>query len=259
MPFFTDQTGRNVMIPSYPQRILSLVPSQTEFLFDLGLEKEVAGITKFCVHPDSWHRTKPRVGGTKQLNMEAIHHLRPDFILANKEENSKEQVEELAAVYPVWVSDIKTPEEAYNMMNAVGTITGKQSAAAEIISSIRQSLASLSFTKRYSAVYFIWDQPCYVAGGDTFISQMMYLAGFDNLFINTPRYPELRPEASSRLQPDLVILSSEPYPFKEKHRDKFQQLFPAAKIILADGEMFSWYGSRMRKAAAYFQELHRLL
>ncbi len=116
MPIFTDQTGREVSIPSHPQRIISLVPSQTELLFDLGLEEQVAGITKFCVHPEKWFRSKTRIGGTKNIKSALIHQLQPDLIIANKEENVKEQVEELAAHYPVWVSDIHDLQSALDMI-----------------------------------------------------------------------------------------------------------------------------------------------
>src|SRR5689334_18071707 len=125
MPSFTDQIGRTISLNKTPRRIISLVPSQTELLYDLGLSDEVVGITKFCVHPEEWFRNKPRVGGTKQLNMDIIHHLQPDLVIANKEENVREQVEELASHYPVWVSDINNPDDAYWMMKELGSITGK--------------------------------------------------------------------------------------------------------------------------------------
>src|ERR1700741_3198050 len=108
---FIDQTGRKISIPQIPQRIISLVPSQTELLFDLGLDKEVVGITKFCVHPPEWFQTKTRVGGTKQLKIDLIKQLQPDLIIANKEENVKEQIEELEKHFPVWISDVNNLED----------------------------------------------------------------------------------------------------------------------------------------------------
>ena len=113
MSIFTDQTGRKITLDKPPHRIISLVPSQTELLYDLGLHNEVIGITKFCVHPQEWFQHKTRVGGTRQINIDIIHELRPDLIIANKEENVKEQVEELAGYYPVWISDVKHLEAAY--------------------------------------------------------------------------------------------------------------------------------------------------
>ena len=112
----TDQTGRSITIPDSPKRIISIVPSQTELLFDLGLSDEVIGITKFCVHPEEWFRKKTRVGGTKQLNMETIRSLQPDLIVANKEENEQVQVEDIAKEFPVWISDIKTLSDAKRMI-----------------------------------------------------------------------------------------------------------------------------------------------
>ena len=116
MPVFKDQTRRTIFIDAYPKRIISIVPSQTELLADLGLSDEVVGITKFCVHPNEWFRSKARVGGTKQLNIETIHALQPDLIIANKEENVKEQIEELENHFPVWISDVNKLTDAYEMI-----------------------------------------------------------------------------------------------------------------------------------------------
>ena len=113
MPNFIDQTGQIVFIKDGPQRIISLVPSQTELLADLGLDQEVIGITKFCVHPNHWLKTKTRVGGTKQLDIELIRSLKPDLIIGNKEENVREQVEELRTEFPTWISDVNSPETAF--------------------------------------------------------------------------------------------------------------------------------------------------
>src|SRR5215213_9070876 len=106
MPLFTDQLSRNVEIIRSPKRIITVLPSQTELLYDLGLRDEVIAITKFCVHPKEWFQTKMRIGGTKQLNLQKIRDLKPDLILANKEENTREDIEELAKDFPVWISDV---------------------------------------------------------------------------------------------------------------------------------------------------------
>ena len=117
---FTDQLGRKLILEKIPQRIISLVPSQTELLFDLGLEEEVVGITKFCIHPDSWFHSKTRIGGTKQFDFEKIKSLQPDLIIGNKEENDKEQIEELMKNFTVWMSDIKTLADACKMICEIG-------------------------------------------------------------------------------------------------------------------------------------------
>src|SRR5438105_265149 len=124
MAVFTDQLGNQLHIDQHPRRIVSLVPSQTELLFDLGLQEEVIGITKFCVHPYHWHQTKTRVGGTKDIKLEVIDQLKPDLVIANKEENTREQITSLQSLYPVWISDVNTLQDALEMIRSIGEITG---------------------------------------------------------------------------------------------------------------------------------------
>ena len=288
MPSFTDQTGRTVSLESSPQRIISLVPSQTELLFDLGLDEEVVGVTKFCIHPAEWFYTKRRVGGTKKLYIDIIHQLQPDLIIANKEENVKEQVEELARDYPVWISDVTDMAAAYEMIGQIGLLTGKIEKAKEIISTIKENFVQLlhrgasgqipnsslqlraerSRKQKPQTCYFIWNDPYMTVGGDTFIHSMMEAAGFENIFKNKQRYPIVTTKdlliasTSSIAQCELILLSSEPFPFKQKHIDELQLALSKEglfniKIILVDGEMFSWYGSRLQYAAKYFEDLHR--
>lgn len=254
MKQFTDQLGREVEIPSPPKRIISIVPSQTELLFDLGLDEEVVGITKFCVHPESWFRNKTRVGGTKALNLEKIRALKPDLIIANKEENEQSQVDELAAEFPVWISDIQNLDEALAMISSVSEICGKHEAGTELISQIKDGFDGLKPAKTSSAVYLIWNEPMMTADSDTFISDMMQRAGFNNLMQDS-RYPELTLEQLQELNPEFLLLSSEPFPFKENHQVELQAKLPNTKVLLIDGEMFSWYGSRMRLALGYFVKL----
>jgi ABC-type Fe3+-hydroxamate transport system substrate-binding protein len=257
----TDQTGRKTELVKIPQRIISLVPSQTELLADLGLTEEVVGITKFCIHPGTWFRTKTRVGGTKQIKMDIIHQLGPDLIIANKEENVKEQVEELARHYPVWISDVNTLEDAYDMIGQIGNITDKADRAKEIIRQIRQNFSQLKTQHRIAigltpkTAYLIWRDPYMTAGGDTFIHAMLEAAGFENVFAHKTRYPNVSIEDLQAANCQLLLLSSEPFPFKQKHIEELQPLLPQTKIVLADGEMFSWYGSRLIHAPAYFTKL----
>ncbi len=256
MSRYTDQTAEPVFIPSFPKRIISLVPSQTELLARLGLEDEVIGITKFCVHPERWFNTKTRTGGTKQVNFDVVQQLKPDLIIANKEENVKEQVEELKKYYPVWVSDVNDLDGALDMITQIGIITNRQQASTVIISTIRENFLHLPpVTAPLRTAYLIWQKPYMTVGGDTFIHSMLKAAGFENVFAGKSRYPEITIEELKLLHPDIILLSSEPYPFKQKHADELQQHLPSAKIVLADGEMFSWYGSRLIEAPAYFTRL----
>lgn len=263
MNFFTDQMGRTLTLKTWPpRRIISLVPSQTELLADLGLEAEVVGITKFCVHPADWFREKKRVGGTKTVSLTKVADLDPDLIIGNKEENEQVQIEALAARYPVWMSDVHDLAEACQMMRQVGELTGQPEMASVLAKKIEQAFAGLQKTvtaPRPKAAYFIWRKPYLVAAGDTFIHAMLEAAGFDNVFGHLDRYPEISWEALIAGQPDVLFLSSEPFPFAEKHFGPFREACPDARIVIVDGEMFSWYGSRLQFAPAYFTQLQETL
>lgn len=256
MSCYTDQLKRTIELFHPPKRIISLVPSQTELLFDLGLGEEVIGITKFCVHPQNWFRTKTRVGGTKQLHLEKIKELQPDLIIANKEENLQHQIEELGKSFPVWVSNINNLEDATEMIESIGKLSNKESKAKQISAEIRHRFSQLQTTHyQPQTCYLIWQNPYMTIGGDTFINDMMKRCGFQNIFQQQKRYPEIAIEQLKTANCKLLLLSSEPFPFKQKHIDELQPLLPGTKIILVDGEMFSWYGSRLLKAPAYFQQL----
>lgn len=241
-------------------RIISLVPSITELLYDLSLENEIVGITKFCVHPDRWYKNKPRVGGTKNVNIETVHFIKPDLIIANKEENVKDQIEDLAKSYDVFVTDVNNLADALIMIKNIGILTGRKQQAYEIAHNIQikfETLKSLLYKKRnIKAVYLIWKNPYMTIGGDTFINDMMQHCGLENIFSSRKRYPEISIDEIRESGCELIILPSEPYPFKQTHLHEIQLQIPNTKIILADGEMFSWYGSRLFKAARYFEEFH---
>ena len=256
MPIFKDQLGRNIELPHPPQKIISLVPSQTELLFDLGLDKEVIGITKFCIHPDEWFRNKTRVGGTKQLNLELIRNLQPDLIIANKEENTQSQLELLMEEFTVWVSDIKTLDYAYVMIEQIGLITNHEKESIEINSKIAEEFSKLKNISTATASYFIWHEPMMSVGNDTFINHLMQHCGFTNVFSDLKRYPEITQDDLRKTNPEFILLSSEPFPFKEKHIAHYKQICPEADILLVDGEMFSWYGSRLALAPAYFNSMN---
>lgn len=258
---FTDQMHRTIELPVWPpQRIVSLVPSQTELLHALGLEPEVVGITKFCVHPKEWFSTKKRIGGTKTVNFEKMEALQPDLIIGNKEENDRAQIEALAERYPVWMSDIATLDDACDMIGRVGELTGKAAAANDWAAQIHSSFQNLAATHDRTrsplrAAYFIWRKPYMVAASGTFIHDMLGRSGFENVFSHHTRYPEITLEALAASQPEVILLSSEPYPFAEKHFGAFLEVCPTALIQVVDGEMFSWYGSRLLEAADYFRSL----
>ncbi len=249
-----DQMQRLVELPVYPpRRIVSLVPSQTELLYDLGLDAEVVGITKFCVHPPHWFRQKHRIGGTKQVKQAVIESLQPDLIIGNKEENDREQIEILATRYPVWMSDVHTLSDAAHMMQMIGQLTGRTETAQRLVQQIQQTFAPVPKPQPLRrAAYFIWRKPWMVAAADTFIHEMLQIAGFVNVFERRTRYPEIALSELAEANPEVILLSSEPYPFQQKHIAEIEHFCPSAVIQLVDGELFSWYGSRLQYSAAYF-------
>lgn len=247
---------RTVEIPQPVQRIVSLVPSQTELLVDLGLEDRLVGVTKFCVHPEGLKDRMTQIGGTKKVDIAKVLALKPDLIIGNKEENERSDIEELEKHFPVWMSDITDLESALEMIRMVGELTTTTEKAERMRKDIRLHFQDLSYHMEdrgepLKTLYLIWRKPYMAAGKGTFIDHCLSLCGLENC-LDTERYPETD---LAGLKPELVLLSSEPYPFKEKHIAELKLLFPEAQIRLADGEYFSWYGSRMLYAPTYFQEL----
>lgn len=256
-----DQLNRHIDLENTPKRIVSLVPSQTELLVDLGLEDAIVGITKFCVHPLHLKAQKTIVGGTKQVHFDKIKALQPDVILCNKEENTKEMIQELEKIATVHISDIYSIEDSLELIKLYGALFSKEERAHEIIKEIAaKKLDFDQFIKdkpKKSAAYFIWKQPWMVAAKHNFIDELLCLNGFKNYYSDLERYPEVmlqkyRPESA-----ELVLLSTEPFPFNESHIQDIKTYFPQATILVVDGEMFSWYGSRLLKAFDYFKTLHQ--
>lgn len=261
MYFTTDQLGNRYSFKEIPKRIVSVVPSQTEYLFDIGLGEHIVGITKFCIHPAQQVKEKELVGGTKNLNIEKILSLQPDLIVANKEENEQSQIEELQKHVPVWISDIYNLKDALVMMNSLGELFNKEAESKAITTEIEDSFAQLKVSREAvneRVAYFIWRKPYMLAGTNTFISFLVENElGFNNISAELPngeRYPNIEKEQLKELSPDRIFLSSEPYPFTDKHIQELQEICPLSKIQLVDGELFSWYGSRLLHSAAYFRE-----
>ena len=243
-----------------PRRIISLVPSQTELLYHLGLIDETIGITKFCSHPKEWHLNKIKVGGTKTIDIQCIRKLKTDLIIANKEENTKEQIKTLALEFPVWLTDVNNLKEALEMISDIGKLTHQEPIAQTLIQQIQHKFAAIPFPTSNNSIllnccYLIWKSPYMTVGGDTFINDMMNLTGLKNCFAHKKRYPEVSIAEIIEQDCKLLLLSSEPYPFKQKHIDQLQEQLPGITIILVNGEMFSWYGSRLLSAASYLKNL----
>jgi len=256
MPTYKDQLNNTITLSQIPQRIVSIVPSQSEFLWHIGVREQLVGITKFCIHPSKMFTTIERVGGTKKLNLTKIRTLKPDLIIANKEENNKEEIELLQKEFNVWISDIYNFNDAYKMMKQLGVILNKIQETKKLITEIKISLKQIKhYFKSQSVAYFIWYKPYMLAANTTYINFILNYLGLENAANNLERYPELTIEQLKKLNPQLVFLSSEPFPFKQKHVLELQQHLPNAKILIVNGEMFSWYGSRLSHLAEYIQRL----
>lgn len=259
MLYCTDPTGISISLAQPATRIISLVPSLTELLYDLELDEEVCGISKFCIHPDHWFRTKTRIGGTKNPNLSRIIDLQPDLILANKEENRKEDIRALRAHTPVYTSDIANLAGNHEAVLHIGKLTGCADKANELLREIdrnvgewKKELPKLKAQSSFAAVdhpsvlYLIWRKPYMSVGEDTYIHSMLELAGFRNYLSKASRYPAIELKSLRQDPPDIVLLSSEPYPFKPVHFEEVQAQLPGSLILPADGELFSWYGGRPR-------------
>ena len=250
---FIDQLNRKVSLKDVPKRIVCLVPSLTELLFDLGLQNEVVGITFFCVHPKDEVENIAKIGGTKTVKIDKVRALMPDLVIASKEENIKEQIEAIEEFCPVWVSDVVDLSSALEMITMLGQIVDKHEKAVILKEKIARGFKAITPFST-SAVYLIWRKPWMCAGSDTFIHDILRRAGFRNS-ISESRYPQLSNENLKKLKADFILLSSEPYPFKQKHIEEMESIVGKGKVILVDGEMFSWYGSRLLKTPDYINQL----
>ena len=242
-------TGRS------PVRIVRLVPSLTEIFYYFGLDKYVVGVTRFCEHPEVKFPKPAKIGGTKNPSFDKIKKLNPDVIFASKEENNLADIERLSTICPVIVTDIVTIDDNLKVLEHFGIMFQKKKAASAVIKQHSSDFKKVIFADLKTAVYLIWKDPMMTVGGDTFINNMMLYAGFENLYFDATRYPEITMDKLIQDNPEYLLLSSEPYPFKEKHVEEFERMLPATKVILVDGQMFSWYGIRPLFTKKYFSSI----
>ena len=264
MKTFKDQLGREILLKSSPKRIISLVPSQTELLCSLALENELVGITKFCVHPYHLKATKTIVGGTKKVDFEKIKGLNPDFILCNKEENSYDFLPELEKIAPTYFSDVTTIQNSIDLILSLGSIFNRRTESENLVEKIAFKLADFkNFIKDQptrKVAYFIWAKPWMVVGNETYINELLKLNKFENIYANMSRYPKIDiSKIRHEGDPEVIILSSEPFPFKDEHAMEIASYTNRAITVFGDGELFSWHGSRLLLAFDYFKELHKKL
>lgn len=251
---FTDHIGSPIKLPSPPQRIVSLVPSITELLFDLGLQEQILGRTKFCVYPEGGYTNAKIIGGTKNVHIDLVEKINPDLVIANKEENVKEQVEAISKFSPTFTTVVKTREDALKMITDLGLITNKEIQSKTLVEELQSNFEINQQKADLKVVYVIWKKPYMTVGGDTFISNFISDFGFINSFKDQDRYPSIQLEEIREKKPDLIMLSSEPYPFNEQDKDEIYKK-TGIKTELVDGSYCSWYGSRMLKAQKYLRHL----
>lgn len=250
----TDHTGRQVNISIAPKRIITICPAITETLFELGLENEIVGRTKYCIFPEGIVENVPIVGGTKEVNVEKIRALQPDLILAEKEENTVEIVQALEKIAPVFVLEVQSIQDSYRFIKTLGKLTNKESVSEKLIDSCKAVFPS-SRKQVKNAAYVIWRKPYMVVGGTTYINDVLHTLGLHNPFAKeNSRYPAVTPEDLASANIDVLFLASEPFPYKEKHIAEFQAFLPNTQIVLVEGEMF-WYGARMELAGPYLEKL----
>ncbi|MFP4846617.1 ABC transporter substrate-binding protein [Winogradskyella sp. PE311] len=256
---FIDQLHRTIVIQKTPERIVSLVPSQTELLVDLGLESSLVGVTKFCVHPKHLRISKKVIGGTKKINVEKIKELQPDIILCNKEENTKDIIEALKEIAPIHISDVSNIHDCFELIRMYGELFKIEKAASSIVASIEEKRINfqkkVETIKKQKVAYFIWKDPWMVVASGTFIDSMLREVSFENSFESENRYPEINLTDERLKDTDIILLSSEPFPFSEKHVLELKSKFPRKVIKIVDGELFSWYGSRLLKSYTYFSKI----
>ncbi|PSQ81438.1 MAG: cobalamin-binding protein [Bacteroidetes bacterium QS_1_63_11] len=261
MPLETDARDRTVSLNTPPRRIVSLVPSQTELLAHLDLAERVVGVTRFCERPEDWRSKKTIVGGTKQVDLNTVRTLDPDLILANHEENTAEDVEALDEIAPVFVTEVRSVEEALNMIRTVGTLTDTSDRTSTLVGKIIARFEALPDFPPLRAAYLIWREPYMTVGGDTFIHGVMQWGGLENIFGDQTRYPEVTPDTLAERDLDVVLCSSEPFPFHQK--DKFtadlRNALSDTPVEVVDGQPFSWYGPRLLDTPSYLKDLRERL
>jgi ABC-type Fe3+-hydroxamate transport system substrate-binding protein len=259
MPTLVDSSGVALDIPRPPRRIVSLIPSTTELLCDLGLADAIVGITAYCVEPRAIVRTKKKIGGEKNPDLDAIRALAPDLVIANLEENVRADVESLrASGVPVWVTYPRTVDDTVRLIRDVGAVTGTESRASALADEIEEEagrVRSETATRRPASVFYpIWRDPYMTINRDTYVHDVLSTVGATNVFAErAERYPTITLDEMAARKPEVIILPDEPFRFRRVHVKDFEPYVdvPAVRdgrIHLMDGKIFCWHGPRLLEA-----------
>ncbi|MFO8055328.1 MAG: helical backbone metal receptor [Bacteroidales bacterium] len=253
----SEDPTKNTPVDEYPGKIVSLCPSITETLIKLGLKDRIAGRTDYCYRPEGETEEIPKVGGPKDIDPEKIDHIKPDLIIAIKEENNRQQIEQLQKAYMVFVFDITTYTGALDMIIRLGELTGKQQEAVTLSDQIDNAFARIpQLNTPRSFLYLVWKDPLMAAGKRTYINNLLTSHGFVNcLDTFAQRYVTLNFEVFKKLEFELAFLPGEPYKFTAEDKKDILAFFPQTDIRLIDGEVFTWYGYRMLHSAEYIKNM----
>jgi ABC-type Fe3+-hydroxamate transport system substrate-binding protein len=257
-----DGRGRRVELNAPPRRIVSLVPSSTEALWDMGVGGAIVGVTRYCTHPREALNGVAVVGGTKDVDVSAVAALRPDLVVANCEENTREAIEALEQQeIPVWAAFPRTVDAALADLAALGRLVGRAEVGVawgrrgrDMREILRERVGTFTFTY----AWMIWRRPWMAVSDDTFIASMLAEAGGRNALASLEgRFPEVAAEALGAADPDVVLLSSEPMPFSWRHADELAAAsgVPRSRFRRVDGSFASWHGTRMAAGFAYLAGL----
>jgi len=251
---FTDILGQqHTAAPN--ARIVSLVPSITELLCDLGLAPQLVGRTGFCIHPADLVRDIPKVGGTKDVNIEKIRKLAPTHLVVNIDENEKPAVDKLAQFVPnIVVTHPIEPRDNLALVQLMGGVFCAQEKADAWCQAFEAELAQVKPGRPQRVLYCIWKDPWMTVSRDTYIARMLALIGWSIPDIGQVRYPSFEWSDALVRDVDQVLLSSEPYRFTEEHVDALERQI-GKPVQLVDGEMMSWYGSRALQGIRYLKGL----
>jgi len=254
-----DQLNRKIEINNNLNNIISLVPSLTELLFFLKMDEQVKGITNFCVHPSDKLSDKVIVGSPLHVDYEKIEQINPDIIIAGKSENNKNNIEKIAEKYPVWVSDVRSIEDACKMIEKIGMICNQSDLSYNITKNISVGFDSLADKTKIKVCYLVWEKPFMVAGNNNYINDILKKTGLINVFEHKEGYAKVTAKEMQECQADFVLLPSEPYKFDNSHISTYKNLINKATVLLVDGQLFSWYGNRMLLAINYLKNMKKLM
>ena len=254
----TDDVGATLELNRTPQRIASLVPSLSEALWWLGLGDKLVGVTRYCVRPADGFPWAERIGGTKNPDVPRIVGLSPDVVVANAEENRLKDIEELrSAGVPVFVTFPKTVTESAITLRKLGRLVGERERGNEMADAIDRAIDE-AHARRASpplrSFCAIWRKPYMAVGHGTYAQDVLHICGFESVLpVTRGRYPKVTLDDIRRLDPDVVLLPDEPFPFGPEHREDFEGW--RARVVIFDGTLLSWYGPRTPEALSGLTEM----